>query len=49
MNIKIYMDIEKERDLVKEDIRIMKEEIQQVNNGTIKLQTLDSLIDELDD
>jgi len=40
---------EKEKSSVEEDIKIMWKEIQQVNNGTLKLQTLDSLIDELDD
>jgi len=40
---------EKEKSSVEEDIKIMWKEIQQVNNGTLKLQTLDSLIGELDD
>lgn len=34
---------------VKKDMKKLDNEIQQVNNGTLKLQTLDSLINELDD
>ncbi|MDQ7046907.1 MAG: hypothetical protein Q9M39_04545 [Sulfurovum sp.] len=40
---------EKEKALVVEDMKIIKDEMRQVNNGTLKLQTLDSLIAQLDD
>lgn len=38
---------EKEKALVVEDIKIMEEEIKQVNNGTLKLKSAYSLLDEL--
>ncbi len=40
---------EEEKASVVADMKTINEEIREVNNGSLKLQTLDSLIDELDD
>jgi len=47
LNYLIAYELEKKR--VKEDMKTIDNEIRKVRNGTLKLQTLNSLIDELDD